>query len=192
VITPLGGNPSPDWSDQRLVDACLRSDSEAWCALIGKYKRLIYSIPIKFGLSREDASEVFQQVCLRMLSQLGGLRNPTCLPAWLMKVTSSQCLELSRQQARYAAINDEVIGKIAETRTTETVLRECEKEQIVREAIHGVQPRCKELIHLLFFESPPPSYEETARRLNVAAGSIGFIRMRCLKKLRRSLEEKGF
>ena len=45
---------------------------------------------------------------------------------------------------------------------------------------------------MLFFESPPLSYQETARRLNIATGSIGFIRMRCLEKLRKSLEEKGF
>jgi hypothetical protein len=31
-----------------------------------------------------------------------------------------------------------------------------------------------------------------ARRLNLATGSIGFIRGRCLKRLKKLLQEKGF
>ena len=192
MITPFEGDPSPDWSDERLVAACLRGDPEGWAALVGKYKRLIYSIPIKFGLSRDDASEVFQQVCMRLLSELGRLRDPGSLPAWLMKVTSNQCFDLSRQQVRSIEINQERLPDPSETRTIETIMRECEKEHMIREAICAVRPRCRELVRLLFFESPPLSYEETARRLNIAKGSIGFVRMRCLQKLRRSLEEKGF
>jgi len=35
-------------------------------------------------------------------------------------------------------------------------------------------------------------YNDVARRLHLATGSIGFIRGRCLKRLRKLLEEKGF
>jgi DNA-directed RNA polymerase specialized sigma24 family protein len=45
---------------------------------------------------------------------------------------------------------------------------------------------------MLFYEKPAVAYEEVARRLNLATGSIGFVRMRCLKQLRRRLIEKGF
>ena len=55
----LERDPTPAWSDERLVNACLSGDAEAWSALVGKYKRLIFSIPIKLGLSRDDASEKY-------------------------------------------------------------------------------------------------------------------------------------
>jgi DNA-directed RNA polymerase specialized sigma24 family protein len=45
---------------------------------------------------------------------------------------------------------------------------------------------------MLFFEHPPRPYEEVASSLGLAVGSIGFIRGRCLKKLRDLLTEKGF
>ena len=48
------------------------------------------------------------------------------------------------------------------------------------------------MIELLFFEQPPVSYAETAKRLRLAPGSIGFIRGRCLKRLKDILEKKGF
>jgi len=45
---------------------------------------------------------------------------------------------------------------------------------------------------MLFFECPPRPYQEIARDLGLATGSIGFIRGRCLEKLRKRLEEMGF
>jgi len=35
--------------------------------LIDKYKALIYSIPVKYGLSREEAADVFQATCVELL-----------------------------------------------------------------------------------------------------------------------------
>jgi hypothetical protein len=35
-------------------------------------------------------------------------------------------------------------------------------------------------------------YSEVARRLKLATGSIGFIRGRCLQRLKKILEEQGF
>ena len=45
--------PSDTWSDVRLVKECLSGHEEAWSCLIEKYKALIYSIPVKYGLSPE-------------------------------------------------------------------------------------------------------------------------------------------
>ena len=127
-----------------------------------------------------------------MLSELAHLRDPKSLPAWLIKVTSSRCFHILRLQSRQNELTKATASWTVDTQTAETLLRDCEKEQMVREAIQAVRPRCRELIRMLFFESPPLSYHETAKRLNIATGSIGFIRMRCLQKLRAALEEKGF
>jgi DNA-directed RNA polymerase specialized sigma24 family protein len=48
------------------------------------------------------------------------------------------------------------------------------------------------MVSMLFFDDPPRPYQEVAKELGVASGSIGFIRGRCLKKMRQLLEEKGF
>jgi RNA polymerase sigma factor (sigma-70 family) len=72
------------------------------------------------------------------------------------------------------------------------MLFEVQREQSLREAIATLPPRCKRMVGMLFFEDPPRPYQEVAKQLNLATGSIGFIRGRCLKKLRRLLEDKGF
>lgn len=71
-------------------------------------------------------------------------------------------------------------------------MQEIESEQSLREAIAELPPRCTELIRMLFFANPPVPYQEVAQQLGLATGSIGFIRMRCLSRLKERLHQKGF
>lgn len=180
------------WTDERLVQACLDGNEEAWSALVDKYKRLIYSIPMRYGLSPEDASDIFQQVCFGLLSELGKLRDPKSLPAWLIRVTSHKCYHMSRQGRRTQPLDEFGDTRFASGEAADSVLVVVEREQMLREALTEVPVRCRELLRMLFFETPAIPYEEVARNLRLARGSIGFIRMRCLKKLRLRLMEKGF
>lgn len=182
------------WSDERLVEQCLKGNQEAWFGLIDKYKNLIYSIPIKFRTSRDGASEIFQQVCLELVTALPHLRESKSLGAWLIAVTSHKCLEWARREQRYQPMGDGEPDHVAAnaSKAPDALLLEVEREQILREALPQIAPRCRELLRMLFFETPAIPYEEVARSLGLAKGSIGFIRMRCLRRLRRVLEQKGF
>ena len=72
------------------------------------------------------------------------------------------------------------------------LMAELEKEQMVRDAIVQLNPRCEQMVRMLFFENPPRPYQEVADGLGLATGSIGFIRGRCLQKLKKHLEKMGF
>ncbi|MFQ5789142.1 MAG: RNA polymerase sigma factor [Acidobacteriota bacterium] len=188
--------PKPDtsWSDAQLVGACLEGSEEAWSVIVGRYKNLIFSIPVKYGLSA-DAADVFQAVCLDLLSELPRLREPRALPGWLIKVTSHKCFHWKKREARY--VNSEPaqseLGRLKEPDPAiDDLLGQVEREQAVRDALTEMPGRCRELIQMLFFEFPPQPYVKVAKRLGIARGSIGFIRRRCLDRLRRSLESKGF
>lgn len=189
--TPQGSS-----SDEELVRRCSKGDQEAWSALIDKYKNLIFSIPIKYGFSRDDAAEIFQQVCLELLTYITGLRNPSGLPKWLIQVTAHRCFHWKQQQGRYvAAGSEQPLERPATADAPEhplDVLHEAELEQALRGALAGLSPRCRELIRMLFFEAAPRPYNDVAASLGIATGSIGFIRGRCLDKLRAQLEKTGF
>ena len=51
VVTKARKKPPSAWNDARIVKACLAGDEAAWSMLIDKYKSLIFSIPVKYGLS---------------------------------------------------------------------------------------------------------------------------------------------
>lgn len=183
--------PGPSWSDARLVRECLRGSEDAWAALVDRYRRLIFSIPIKQGLCREDAADIFQKVCLLLLAELAELRQPKALPMWLIRVTSRECARWRRREGAYAGPQT-LVHLQDEREVPEQLLSQVKEEQALREAMRLMPPRCQELIRMLFYETPARPYQEVARTLGLAAGSIGFIRGRCLARLRRQLEKMGF
>ncbi len=191
--------PSPganlNWSDDRLVRACLRGNEEAWAALVDKYRNLIFSIPIKYGVSREDAADLFQNVCLEMLSELPNLRNAGAIRSWLITVTVRKTFRWKRRMRRRLENErpDENHEELGETATAALeFIQDLERAQMVREAVARLSPRCNELIKLLFYEQPPVPYSEVAQRLSLALGSIGFVRGRCLERLEKLLGQLGF
>lgn len=182
-----------EWSDEKLVQECVKGSEEAWAALVHRYKNLIFSIPVKHGFSREDAADVFQSVCADLVAELPKLRQPKALPAWLIQVTLHRCQKDERLQKRY--VQAEADWPQEGNRSApgpESMLRQLEQEQALRDSLRALTPRCRELIAELFFRDPPRPYLEVADSLKLSVGSIGFIRGRCLDKLRDLLAKAGF
>ena len=183
------------WSDDRLVAACRKGDQKAWAALVDKYKNLIFSIPIKLGLY-DDAADIFQAVCLDLLTDLPRLREPRALPKWLMQTCYHKCLQSRRRVEKHIPLAEENYQTSpdggSQSTLADDMLVQLEKEQMVRDAMAELSPRCEQMIRMLFFETPARPYEEVAKELGLATGSIGFIRGRCLGKLKQQLENKGF
>ncbi len=179
--------------DEVLVQQCLLGNEKAWSSLLDKYANLIYSIPIKRGFSQEDAADIFQSVCLTLLRELSKLRQPRALAAWLIQLTAHTCTRWKNRESKYSdAEVDEQSAGAERSRLPDELFRQLEREQMLREAVNELAVECRQLIDLLFFTNPPVPYEAAAAVLGLAKGSIGATRMRCLEKLRRSLDEKGF
>jgi RNA polymerase sigma factor (sigma-70 family) len=181
------------WSDERLVGECRKGNQAAWSALIEKYQNLIFSIPIKFGLPREDAADIFQAVCVDLLSTLPKLREPRAIAKWLMQTTFHKCLRSKKERLNLVDDLEAIAGahNAGSDDLPEEMLHQVQREQSVREAIRALPPRCGRMVSMLFLDDPPRPYQEVAKELGLASGSIGFIRGRCLKKMRHLLEEKG-
>lgn len=178
-------------SDAELVRQCLAGKESAWTSLIDRYKNLIYSIPVKYGFSPEDSADIFQSVCMELMAQLPKIREPRALAGWLIQVTSHQCFRRRKDSQQLTEEVDlDMPGSTSEV--PEAMLAQLEREQTLREALANLPPRCQRLMHELFFEEPPRPYQDVAQRLGLATGSIGFIRGRCLEKLRTFLNKRGF
>jgi RNA polymerase sigma factor (sigma-70 family) len=115
--------------------------------------------------------------------------------AWLISVASHKCFHLRREQQRYVAKPAEGIEPSAGSAAEELppdFIHQIECDQILREALAELSSRCRELIHMLFFETLACPYREVARTLGIATGSVSFIRARCLGRHRKRLEKAEF
>jgi len=193
VLTKVQKKLRSAWDDTRLVKECLAGNEDAWSLLIDKYKALIYSIPVKYGLPSHESADVFQSTCMELLTRLPELREPRALPKWLMQVAHHQCYRLKRQQQRLVSRDADPDLPDPETPAiAENLVQQTQEEQMLREAMAGLTPQCRRLVELLFFETPPRPYTEVAAELGLALGSIGFTRQKCIERLRRNLDDLGF
>ena len=187
--------PDPGWPDTRLVEACLAGHELAWHVVVDKYQHLVYSIILKYGAAPEEAADVFQSVWLDAYNDLPKLRKKSAVRSWLISLTNHRCYhwkqKRKRQQFREVReLDPEMLEE--QTAINPDFAEELERDQLIRESILKLSPRCREMIRLLFFTTPPKPYQEVAQRLGLATGSIGFIRGRCLQRLRKILEKQGF
>jgi RNA polymerase sigma factor (sigma-70 family) len=193
AVTGVVKKAAPAWDDARLVKECLSGNEAAWSLLIEKYKALIYSIPVKYGLPPHEAADVFQATCMELLTRLADLREPRALPKWLMQVAHHECYRWKKQQQR--VVSRDADPDLPEPETppmAESLVQQTQEEQMLREALGTLTPQCRKLVELLFFETPARPYAEIAKELGLALGSIGFTRQKCMDRLRRRLDVLGF
>ncbi len=177
--------------DPELISLCLKGDSQAWESLILRYRRLIFSIPVKFSFSPSDCSDVFQSVCLRLIEHLGELKDESKVSGWLITTTTRQCIHVRAQKRRETSTEDEFEEPTDPAENVETVRIQTQAEQNVREAVEQLQERCRKLLELLYFDPKDPSYESIAQTMQMPVASIGPTRARCLDKLRMVLRRRG-
>src|SRR5687767_308896 len=147
-------------TDPELIEACLKGSGQAWEALLVRYQRLIYSIPLRYGLPEHDANDVFQNVSLSLWENLRQIRDRARLGAWLVITTRRECWRMFRQRRQNEAFPDEKMldeNFSAGIRSEDEILM-LEQQAQVRAAIESLESPCRELLTLLFYAEPRPAY----------------------------------
>jgi RNA polymerase sigma factor (sigma-70 family) len=187
-------NPTAERNeDVALVDRCRRGDGTAWRSLVERYQRLVYTVARRADLDEHTAADVFQTVFARLLDALPRLREPERLQAWIVTTAKREALLQRVRGARMVSMTaiddaneDGGTWDVAdESALPQEMLEELQLLERVRCGIDRLDPRCRELLLMLFPpDDDPPAYEEVARRLNMPIGGIGPTRSRCLAHLR--------
>jgi RNA polymerase sigma factor (sigma-70 family) len=183
--------PKPRSPEDRRVVATLMAsaaagDGRATEALIQRYAGLVWSIAWNYRLGSADAADVSQVVWLRLVENIGRIRQPESLGAWLASVTRHECLRLLRRSEREVTMNDEIDldGRSGDDDIDMALLTD-ECQSTVRQAFACLPPRWRTLLEVLM-DAPSASYEEVAEAVGMPIGSIGPTRQRCLERLREA------
>jgi RNA polymerase sigma factor (sigma-70 family) len=181
------------YSDAELIAACRQDEAGAWNELVARYERLVYTIPVRYGLSRAEADDVFQTVWITLLENLVTLREPERVASWLVTTTKRATWALRRgaEHERTQATDPAEMPEVPGGLTPEEEVSRFQQEQLTRQAASRLDPRCRRLLYYLYQDGDLPSYAEIADKLGLSIGSIGPIRARCLDKLRAILEDEG-
>jgi RNA polymerase sigma factor (sigma-70 family) len=181
-----------DKTDQELIDACRAGRQGAWQEVLDRYERLVFSIPLNFGLTRADAADVAQLTFTTLVEHLDRLRPDSNLGGWLATVARRHALRLLRKQKREFLGQDEDIGDsplLASIPINDPSA--WERVEWLNQGLSRLDQRCQKLLLRLYLSDDQPAYEVVAAELGLRVGSIGPIRGRCLERLRAILLEPG-
>jgi RNA polymerase sigma factor (sigma-70 family) len=191
VLAPIEMQPT----DKELLISCRRGDESSWQALVDRYQRLIYAIPRRAGLNEDQAGDVFQEVFVTLFEKLNEINEPDRLHAWLVTTARRKTWRLlSKERSSLATrtgdadAGEEALAVVDNALLPDETLVRLEDQHRIRTALADLDPRCQQLLTMLYYEAEPPPYSVIAAALGTPEGSIGPTRARCLKKLMKLLE----
>jgi RNA polymerase sigma factor (sigma-70 family) len=198
VSADLSIKPQPPITPELLSDArvaelaraAAAGDEHAWNALVEKFSGLLWSVAHAHRLYDADAADVVQVTWLRLLEQLGRLRNPSRVGAWLATTARRECLRVLRQSGRVTCLDEDAPECRSEELGPDDVLLERERDGALWRGFTRLRTSDQELLRLLVADPRPP-YEEIAAALEMPIGSIGPTRQRALERLRHELDGEG-
>jgi RNA polymerase sigma factor (sigma-70 family) len=180
--------------DRDLMRRCRQGSRGAWQQLLNKYERLVYSIPLRYGLSRDDAADIAQITFSILIQSMDSLSEDSRLGPWLVTVARRHTWRLLERNRRESASErlegvDVAESAVSLGKSDGDSIEHWELTEWLDAGLSKINEPCRELLLALYFQPERSSYAEVAARLGMRVGSIGPSRARCLKRLRQVLGE---
>ena len=147
-------------------------DQEAWNEIIDRYSPLVWSICLRYQLSRQDIDDVGQGVWLTLVENIGTLRQPAALPGWLATTTRNECLRVLRAARRYDPDGlpaEDLLPPDPDARPVDHELIVAERHAALRAAFADLGQACHDLLSALMSD-PPPGYAQVSKALGIPVG----------------------
>ena len=177
-------------SDWELLQRCRKGSEAAFQQIVKRYERLVFAVALRYGLLDDDAADVAQQTFTLMLAQMDSFHAESNLKGWLGTVARRQSWRCLQRYDHEQIESPESLVEISERLQIQftTPPSDIFVLEWLHESMAQLGGRCQQLLYALYFEATKPSYDEIVAQLNIAKGSIGPTRRRCLQKLRVYLE----
>jgi RNA polymerase sigma-70 factor (ECF subfamily) len=173
--------------DERLIEACRQGDREAFRLLFETYKDRVFSIAVySFNGDENAASDVAQQVFLKLMTAIGQFRGDSAFTTWLYRLVVNACIDERRKRRRFLPLGESIVmSRIEDRRPQEQHFARVEIADSVKSAISMLRPKLRLPILLKYMEGL--SYEEIATVLGCSKGTVASRLNRGHKELARRL-----
>lgn len=167
-----------------LVRRCVSGDAAAWQEIVQQYHRRIYNICYRFSGSPDDASDLAQEVFIKMYRTLSTFDTTRAsFMTWVTTVTRNLLVDHFRK-GKYDRITDSLdatpgnqedgitIADQLEDKSAspETKMRSQETQKLVHEALKRLSPELREAVILRDLQDM--DYKDIAKVLNVPEGTV--------------------
>lgn len=143
---------------QMLLDPSQRE--EGFRKLMSQYGRTIYWHIRRIVVGHEDAEDVFQETCIKVLGSISSYRGNGSLSTWLYRVATNEALQHLRRQTHLFQSIDSLGDTLTERLRAEATLHEDEAATIFQNALLTLPTQQRIAFNLRYYDEL--SYEDIA------------------------------
>lgn len=162
-----------------LLKAAREGDGDAFGRLMALHHPLIFGMLLRQCGQRQDAEDLFQEVCMQAFRYLGNFRGDCKLSTWLYTIALNRARNHHRQKAAHPILSmdapppseDSPMPQWAEKNPTPEQDAERNSDiELLRKAVDRLGTDQKAIFIMHYFQHLP--LEEVARRLSKPVGTV--------------------
>jgi RNA polymerase sigma-70 factor (ECF subfamily) len=171
-------------NDNIIIHKVIAGDTNAFSALVDRYKNLVFTLALRMLKNREEAEEVSQDAFVKVYKSLTKFKGDSKFSTWIYKVTYNTCLDRLKKNKRQQ--NTVAIDEFTEhhIKTLDNALETMEREErkrAIKNCLELLPSEDSFLLTLYYFEEQ--SLEDIAKITGLSANNIKVKLFRSRKKL---------
>lgn len=138
--------------------------------LINSYSKSVYNIALNFFAERDVASDVTQEIFIRIYHSLDKFREEKNFTSWVFTISRNYCIDYWRKNKKYLQ-SQELDEKISSDQATpEDNLIKASEIEVLRKKISQLDPDLRWI--LILRDIHDLSYQEIAERFAIPEGTV--------------------
>ena len=176
-------------SDERLVEATLAGDDDAFSELVRRYKTKVFRLAARFVRDNDELDDICQEAFIKAYNNLQKFRGDAPFEHWLTKIAVNVCYDMLRKRSRKRdnVPLDSVDFSIGEPQST-SISSGSQAWDVLKNAFAKLRPEDRLVITLLNLEEK--SVRETASLTGWSEANVKVRAFRARKELKRILEDE--
>lgn len=180
--------------DATVVARCRAGDTEAFAAIVERYRGMVGGVAARAARHSEDAEDISQEVFVRAWKSLRTFRGDARFSTWLYRIALNTAMryagKVSGERKRRLEAGPEQPDPLAEIPADpddgpEALVWKRMSHAALREAVHALSEKHRVVIILHYFEEK--TSEEIAEILGLSVGTVWSRIHYAVKKLKGKL-----
>jgi RNA polymerase sigma-70 factor (ECF subfamily) len=193
------GLEAPSAADSALVEGLRTGVESAYELLIMRYQQPVYNLVYRLLSDPADASDVVQEVFLKVFRNVGSFRGQSSLKTWIYRIAVNEAHNqrrwFSRHRKQEVGLEGEEEGALSyheklsdHGRSPYDEVLTRETQEMIEHALQGINPIFRSAVVLRDIEDL--SYEDIAEILQVNLGTVKSRILRGRDGLRKALADR--
>lgn len=177
-------------TDHQLIEKLKKGEQKAFEALYERYAEKIFKVGIRFGLKKEDAVEIVQDVFVKVWERRAELRLDLSFNAYLLTITKNFIIKKSRKNATDLAFQ-QYYFKLQDTsdNSVEDLMVFADLFDITGSFIESLPPQQRDIFRMSKIDQL--SHLEISKRLKLSVRTVENHVFRATSTLRQKLKKVG-